>query len=152
MITIRPFTPADQPAARQLILAGLGEHFGFIDETVNSDLDDISGHYLAHGATFLVAEMEGRIVGTAALMAEDACTGRIARVSVDRALRRCGLGRALLARLLANAQQRGMTALLVETNNDWPDAVGFYRGQGFVPYDQDDESIYMRRELARDKE
>jgi ribosomal protein S18 acetylase RimI-like enzyme len=156
MIIIRPFTPADQPAARQLILAGLGEHFGFIDETANPDLDDITAHYPACGAPFLVAEDvptsildgKGPIVGTAALVAEDASTGRIVRVSVDRALRRCGLGRTLLDALIVCAQQRGMTALLVETNHDWADAVGFYRGQGFVPYDQDDVSIYMRRELS----
>ena len=35
---IRAFEPRDQAAARQLILAGLGEHFGWIDETCNPDL------------------------------------------------------------------------------------------------------------------
>lgn len=41
MIKVRPFETRDQVAARKLILSGLGEHFGFIDERLNPDLDDI---------------------------------------------------------------------------------------------------------------
>ncbi|CAA9269377.1 MAG: hypothetical protein AVDCRST_MAG93-2561, partial [uncultured Chloroflexia bacterium] len=40
-LAIRPFTPADQKAARDLVLDGLGEHFGWIDTSRNPDLDDI---------------------------------------------------------------------------------------------------------------
>src|SRR6478736_3388169 len=45
VLVIRPFIPADQAAARALVQAGMGEHFGAIDETRNSDLDDIQAHY-----------------------------------------------------------------------------------------------------------
>jgi len=37
---IRPFRPADQAEVRALIQRGLGEHFGFIDEFANPDIDD----------------------------------------------------------------------------------------------------------------
>lgn len=43
---IRPFTIHDQAAARTLILNGLGEHFGLIDETFTPDLNDITASYL----------------------------------------------------------------------------------------------------------
>src|SRR5215469_12477663 len=65
---IRPFVPGDQDAARRLILAGLGEHFGFIDPSYNPDLDDIQANYVAGGHVFVVAELDGALVGTAGLL------------------------------------------------------------------------------------
>src|SRR5215203_5667644 len=54
--TIRPFVPADQAQAREIILAGLGEHWGFIDDTLNPDLDDILAAYPLDRADFLVVQ------------------------------------------------------------------------------------------------
>lgn len=39
------FHPVDQEAVRSLILAGLGEHWGYIDEGLNPDLRDIASTY-----------------------------------------------------------------------------------------------------------
>ena len=74
-LIIRPFAATDQDAARWLILEGLGGHFGFIDETMNPDLDDIALTF--SDAVFLVAEIDGVIVGTGGLMVRDdgRCTG-----------------------------------------------------------------------------
>jgi hypothetical protein len=43
-LTISPFHPADQAAARTLILAGLQERWGHLDPRYNADLDDIATH------------------------------------------------------------------------------------------------------------
>ena len=75
-IHIRPFVPHDQIAARQLILNGLGEHFGWIDETRNPDLDDIAANYIQHGNVFVVAKLGGALVGTGGLITVDASTAR----------------------------------------------------------------------------
>lgn len=130
-LVIRPFVTADQDAARRLILTGLGEHFGFIDETLNPDLDDIVGNYLASGHAFLIAELNGQIVGTGALISAGEQTGRIVRMSVAREMRRAGIGQAVIARLMDIARERGFTRLVLETNIDWDDAVGFYQHCGF---------------------
>jgi hypothetical protein len=53
MYVIRPFHPNDQNAAQQLILDGLREHWGELDPTLNGDLDDIMGSYVARGTLFL---------------------------------------------------------------------------------------------------
>ncbi|MGZ3678497.1 MAG: GNAT family N-acetyltransferase, partial [Ktedonobacterales bacterium] len=95
-LSIRPFAWGDQAMVRKLILRGLGEHFGFIDEARNPDLDDISLHYLAVGNCFIVAERGDEIVGTGALVARDGNTGQIVRVSVSSACRREGIGAALV--------------------------------------------------------
>src|SRR5262249_6135936 len=57
-LIMRPFAPEDQQAAQALILAGLGEHFGWIDERRNPDLVDIAASYAPPDSTFLVAEAE----------------------------------------------------------------------------------------------
>lgn len=126
---IRPFRPDDQPAAKALILAGLAEHWGRLDPTLNPDLDDIAASYA--DAVFLVAELDGQIVGTGVLVAETAVVGRIVRMSVARAQRRRGIARQLLAALIAAAQAKQYTQLVLETTATWDDAIGFYRAAGF---------------------
>jgi GNAT superfamily N-acetyltransferase len=146
-VSIRPFRPSDQAAARQLILAGLGEHFGQVDAARNPDLDDIRVSYPAPRATFLVAEIGANLVGTAALVAENPSSGRVVRMSVHPVFRRRGIARALLAQLVGLARQQGMRQVLVETNTDWHAAIALYVRTGFVEYHRDEESIYMRLAL-----
>ncbi len=147
-LLIRPFTEHDQTATRQLILEGLGGHFGFIDESINPDLDDINSHYLEVGSVFVVADLAGEIVGTGALIEESESIGRLVRMSVKRTFRRQGIGRALVAYLLALAHQSGFVRLLVETNLDWYDAIGLYQSYGFTEYDRDEVSTYMSMDLV----
>ncbi len=127
----RPFRHEDQQAVRALVLAGLGDHFGTIDPTMNPDLDDIWSSYVARGAEVLVIEVGGEIVATGTLAVESPATGRLVRMSVAKSARGQGLGRLLVNRLLDTARERAMTRVLVETNHDWWDAIGLYRACGF---------------------
>ena len=149
MWKIRPFSPQDQPIARQLILEGLGGHFGFIDETINPDLDDIWQQYVASGNLFVVVESDGVLVGTGALVEEggDEINGRLLRMSVRVSHQRQGIGRGLVRHLCQQAQKRGYKHLLVETNNDWFDAIGLYESCGFREYDRDAESVHLQLTL-----
>jgi ribosomal protein S18 acetylase RimI-like enzyme len=142
-ITIRPFAPTDQITTRRLVLAGLGDHFGVIDETMNPDLDDIVTHYLVPGHRFVLAERNGALVGTGALIEEAPDTGRLVRMSVDRDHRGRGIGRALVDHLVAEARARGYRRVVVETNDDWWDAIGLYRACGFVEFDRRDGDVHM---------
>jgi GNAT superfamily N-acetyltransferase len=146
--TIRPFQARDQMDARQLILTGLGEHFGWIDETRNPDLNDIAAYYLARGHTFLVAESNGQIVGTGVLLTESADAGRIARMSVSRAHRRKGIGRALVLRLLEEAKRKKLVQVHIETNHGWENAIGLYRHCGFEEYKHDEDGVHFSLELT----
>jgi ribosomal protein S18 acetylase RimI-like enzyme len=146
-LIVRPFASADQAAARTLILTGLGEHFGLIDETRNPDIDDIQACYVRAGHTFLVAEKGDMLLGTAALVREAPGVARVVRVSVDRAYRRCGIARNLVCQLVAIAVAQGMRRLLVETNHDWADALGLYLALGFAEYERDAESAYLALDL-----
>ena len=151
-LTIRPFRPGDQEATRRLILAGLGEHFGFIDETMNPDVDDIQAHYVDPGHHFVLAEIDGQIIGTGALIEEEPHTGRLVRMSVDPNYRGRGIGKTLVRYLMDVARERGYTRLLTETNDDWYDAIGLYRSCGFEAEGFRDGDIHLALDLTTSKE
>jgi 8-oxo-dGTP pyrophosphatase MutT (NUDIX family)/GNAT superfamily N-acetyltransferase len=140
-LQIRSFEQRDQHTARKLILAGLGEHFGWIDETRNPDLDDIAKNYLERGYTFLIAEIDGKLVGTGALVTHSDKTGRIVRMSVGEMHRRKGIGRALVERLLIAAREQGFAQVLVGTELNWTDAIGLYKHCGFSEHERDESGI-----------
>jgi N-acetylglutamate synthase-like GNAT family acetyltransferase len=143
---IRPFDPHDQSQCRQTILNGLAEHFGFIDESRNPDLDDIEKSYLAAGNDFYVAECDGRIVGTVGLLFEPG-RARIVRMSVANNHRKQGVAAALLSRCIAVAKQRALPEIVAVTEPHWTDAVGFYTASGFKQFGRDDEDIHLRLSL-----
>jgi len=128
---------------RQLILAGLGQHFGWIDESLNPDLDNIHHNYVEQGHIFIVAEKEGQIVGTGALKQESPGVSRMVRISVSQNHQRQGIGRHLVEHLVQTAWAQGDQRIVVETNLDWWDAIGLYQSLGFTQYDQDEESVYL---------
>ncbi|HEY1353626.1 MAG TPA: GNAT family N-acetyltransferase [Ktedonobacteraceae bacterium] len=147
-ISLRPFVPGDQPAARRLILQGLGDPFGFIDETLNPDLDDIAAHYLARGHPFLVALCQQRLVGTGALLFQPDRVGQIVRVSTSRAYRRQGIAASICLQLISLARQHALSRLIVETTHDWYDAIGLYQKLGFVEYQRVRQGVYLARDLT----
>ena len=106
-VRIRPFAPADQRVARALILAGLCEHWGWLDPNLNPDLDDIAASYLAPGHVFFVAQSGQALTGTGAVIV-DGNVGQIVRVAVHPQWRRRGIARALIAVLLEAARARDL--------------------------------------------
>ncbi|MGI8477485.1 MAG: GNAT family N-acetyltransferase [Thermomicrobiales bacterium] len=147
-IEIRAFRGTDQAAVKALVLAGLKDHFGTIDPALNPDLNDVMKSYVARGAVVVVAEWDGRLVGTGTLMPERPGVGRLVRVSVDRSCRGQGLGRRLVHHLLGAARGLGLRRVLVETTEDWQDAIGLYRACGFADDGVRDGDIHLSLDLS----
>ena len=135
-LLLRQFEPRDASAMRMLVLAGLGDHFGVIDETMNPDLDDITGIYHDAGAYVVIAEDHGEIVGCGILIDENPETGRLVRMSVRSDQRGKGLGKQLVRSLLDEARGRGLKQVVCETTEDWEDAKALYRSCGFAEVGQ----------------
>ena len=144
-LTMREFVPSDQVAARTLILMGLGEHWGWIDETINPDLDDIATRYA--GQTFLVVYAGDTLIGTGALIHETDGTARIVRMSVAAARRREGIGNQLLRALVEQARQRGYSLIVVETTATWTEVIAFYHRYGFRTVDERDGEMHFELTL-----
>ena len=123
------FGPDDQDAVRQLILRGLEEHWGGIDDSLNRDLDDIASTY-AHGRT-VVARVGDDLVATGTIVPRASDVAEIVRMSVAPDQRRGGVGRKLVAELIATARQWQMDRVVLETQSSWTDVIAFYVACGF---------------------
>ena len=135
-LSIRPFTSADQVDVRALVLAGLQDHWGTLDPTLNPDLNDLSGWYGPLDGFTVVAEIAREIVGTGTMYRVDDQTGVLVRMSVSGSRRGKGIGKALVRSLVDEARARGYTRLICETTDTWQDAIALYLATGFTIVDQ----------------
>lgn len=140
-LTLHPFQPADQPAVKALILAGLVEHWGALDPDKNPDLDDIAASY--KDAYFLVARYAGEIVGMGVLLPRSADTVEIVRMSVAAKVRRQGVGHRILVALCAEAKARGFRRVILETTATWEEVIAFYQAFGFHITHYQDGDVYF---------
>jgi GNAT superfamily N-acetyltransferase len=140
-----PFRPEDQAAVKQLVLAGLAEHWGKIDPTKNPDLNDIAVTYAS--ADFLVAWSDGRIVGCGALVPQADQIAEIVRMSVAADLRRQGLARRILNQLIEIAREKGCRQVILETTATWSGVIEFYLRCGFHITHYQDGDVYFALDL-----
>jgi len=147
-LSITSFQPTDQEEVRQLILEGLVERWGFLDPSKNPDLQDIASAY--RGAWFLVARMDGKLVGSGALVPRTEATAEIVRMSVAAHCRRQGIGRQILDRLVGYARETGRRRIVLETTQTWSDAIRFYQGYGFEITHYQDGDVYFALDLLVD--
>jgi putative acetyltransferase len=149
-LQIRPFCPADQLAVQQLVLAGLVDHWGALDASLNPDLNDIAGSYAA--GLFLLGLLGDYLVATGAYLPvagrfAEAPTCQVMRMSVARDFRRQGLGRQMLAELLQQARAAGFRRVVLETTETWEDVIRFYLTNGFCITHHQDGNVYFLKEI-----
>lgn len=142
---LEPLRPRHQRAARALILRGLGEHFGEVDEGLNPDLDDIGETY-ARGY-FVVASVESSVVGTGGFVPRSGSCVQIHRVSVAPELRREGIGSVIVAHLLEVARARGFDRAQLETTATWTGVIAFYARLGFEPFERREGDLTLGLDL-----
>lgn len=110
-IQIVEFEPRHGPEVRRLV-SGVHEEFGFsYDPVLDADLDRIEQVYGGRGG-FWVAIVEGRVVGTAALLERSRTLAELKRMYLLPPYRGHGMGHALLRRVLDHACRNGTTGLL----------------------------------------
>jgi GNAT superfamily N-acetyltransferase len=142
---IQPFLPENQSETRDLILAGLVEHWGMLDPDRNPDLEDIGATYAS--GVFLVAIQQGRIIGSGALIPIADGTAEIVRMSVAAQVRRRGVGTGILQALCRQAPGLGVRQLVLETTETWQGAIAFYERFGFKETHRLNGDIYFILEL-----
>lgn len=121
---LRPARTADLAAIEQL-LTGSNLPLAGVSETL---------------AGFVVAEADDTIVGTAAL--EICCDNALLRsVAVAPEWRSRGLGRALVTRVIADAEARGLRALYLLTTT----AEHYFPSFGFHPITRDEVPAELRQ-------
>jgi len=149
-ISIVPFQPEHQDAAKRLILAGLKQHWGVLDPSKNPDLNDIGTTYA--NAIFLVALQNGKLIGTGALVPHSDGVGEIVRMSVAVEMRRHGLGSRILRELCSQAKAKGYRQIILETTETWHEVIEFYKRFGFQITHYHDGDVYFSLDLSASPE
>ena len=144
-VEICPFRIAYQEQVRNFILSGLSERWGELDETANPDIDDIEASYGSDN--FFVACCDGRLVGTGGLSAESSSVVRIARMWIQKDLRRSGIGTRIIQHLLSQARLKNYSRVVLETTSTWSDAISFYQKHGFEILEYRDGDIHFQKNL-----
>ncbi|BCM84003.1 GNAT family N-acetyltransferase [Methylobacterium indicum] len=133
-LRIRTFRPEDARDVIGIILPIQRDEFGFaITEDDQPDLHDIPGFYqVGHGA-FLVAEVDGRLVGTLGLKDIGARQGALRKMFVEAGFRgrEHGVAQALLHRLIEDARVQGLREIYLGTTEQFLAAHRFYEKNGF---------------------
>ncbi|BAQ47912.1 GNAT family acetyltransferase [Methylobacterium aquaticum] len=133
-LRIRNFSPEDMRAVIGIILPIQRDEFGFaITEDDQPDLHDIPGFYQVGRGAFLVAEINGRLVGTLGLKDIGARQGALRKMFVESEFRgrEHGVAQALLHRLIDDARVQGLREIFLGTTEQFRAAHRFYDKNGF---------------------
>lgn len=119
------------------------------------DLWDIEASHIEMGGDFLVYELDGRVVGMGAVMPDDEGTAEVNHVRVHPALRRRGIGRAVMQALEQRAIELGCVRTHLDTTVAQPEAIAFYRSLGYEETGRekypDWELVFFTKQLGADK-
>jgi putative acetyltransferase len=122
-VRIRQARTADSAAAAAVVRSVYDEYgFTWDEHGYHADLQDLERAY----AAFFVAELDGRIVGTAGLSVQ----GSLERLYVLPAARGAGAGSALLAAVADQARRRGHERLEIWSDKRFENAHRLYRREG----------------------
>ena len=149
-LRIEPADPGEPPV--RAMIAQLDAYLEALYPVMSNHLvpvDELRGP----GVVFLVARLQGRLVGCGAVVDRDGEYGEVKRMYVRPDCRGTGVGRALLAALAAQARGRGLPMLRLETGIAQPEALALYERAGFrrrTPfgdYREDPLSLFMELRL-----
>jgi GNAT superfamily N-acetyltransferase len=127
----------EQLADVRLMLHGLAMHFsGLGHEGIEADAfdDEIEGPdslYDEPGGRILLARIEGTPVGCAMLRPLPDGTCEVRRVFVSAEVRRRGVARAMMVRLMSEARDEGYDRMRLSTGSEFFSAIALYESLGF---------------------
>ncbi len=96
------------------------------------DPDPHAGDFRPPAGLFLLARLDGRVVGCGCFKTALPGTVEIKRLWVDPAARGQGVARRLMAELEASARQRGHSSARLDTNDALSEAIALYRRDGWT--------------------
>ena len=144
MFKIRSFEDADYDEVRALFERSLIEFSGncetamrsYVQSSLSDDLIDIRKHYLDSLSNhFWVAEVDGRVKGMAGIQSIGDGAAELRRMSVDRDMRRLGIGSKLLSVAEAFCNELGHKSIRLTTVTLLAPAIALYENCGFALQD-----------------
>ena len=131
---IRPWKVSDGPQIVELVQTILKQEFPQDQKAYPvEDLQDLKKSYGGVGDSFLVAEDEGRVIGTCGVKADGDQTAILRRFFVDSRHRGKGVGRGLLEQALAFCSKNNFKEVVIRTAASMEQAIHVCRKAGFQP-------------------
>lgn len=147
-LSFRSFEPGDAADFASLNEAWIAQFFT-IEAEDRRLLGDPEGEILAQGGRILFALLDGEKVGTAALILTQPGVYELGKMAVREDLRGRGVGRQLLARMLAEAVAIDATRVFLHTNSRLENAIHLYEALGFehISKEQASPNVYARSDV-----
>ncbi len=131
-LKVRQYQPSDVEEVwnlHNLALLAAGAHAG--QGPWDDDIKNIEATYLKANGDFLVALVDGKVVGMGAFRPIDSCTVEIKRMRVHPAYQRQGIGTAILQHLEDRAKRGGYRKFILDTTVQQLAAQKFYEKFGY---------------------
>lgn len=120
-------------------------------DSLDTDLKNIPEVYEGAGGTFVIAELDGVIIGMGALRRVDDRTAEVKRMRVLPEFQGNGLGTKLLKFLEAKAKELGYKRLMLDTSLKQEAAVHIYTKYGYHEFKRGEiagwETIWMEKDI-----
>jgi ribosomal protein S18 acetylase RimI-like enzyme len=152
-LALVPFRPEHAAAFYRLNRHWLDEH-GLYEPADEAQMADPQASIIDVGGAIVVAENDGVVVGTAAIVPHGQGEMELAKLTVADSVRGAGLGRRLTESCIALARERGARRLVLVSSSRLASALRLYESMGFtskplppkLPYATAD--VYMELELG----
>lgn len=132
MVSIIDYTPAYRDDFVRLSVSWISEYWP-LEERDHYELEHVEENIIAPGGFIVMALMDGKAVGTVAMIAMDGqeYDYELAKFTTSNECRGHGIGRMLIAEVLKRADEQGKGRIYIETNHLCEAAIHLYEQFGF---------------------
>lgn len=134
----------------RLNLAWIEKYF-VVEDIDRQLLENPDIEIIEPGGTIFLAQLDGAIVGTAAMVKRSDGVYELSKMSVEEGLQGKGVGRALLNASIDWARDQQAREVVLETNTVLKPAIHLYESVGFKAYEDESLSHYERVNLRMRK-
>lgn len=129
-VTTRLFEPKDAQAFHDLNIAWIKKYF-VVEDKDRKTLEQPEAYILGIGGRIIIAELDGKAVGTAALIPITNNKLELAKMCVDETHQGSGIGKAIMARVDKEAKDMGADTIWLESNTVLDAAMHLYKSCGY---------------------
>lgn len=142
-LQIIEFQPLYQPDFYRLNLAWIKKYF-VVEDIDRNLLEHPQEEIIDKGGSIFLAQIDGAIVGTAAMLSLEEGVYELSKMSVDETLQGRGVGRLLLNAAIDWTRQQKAREVVLETNTILKPAIHLYESVGFEAFEDEHLSNYAR--------
>jgi len=131
VLNIRPARKVDSSKIQDIVITVAREHGVYNPNNPVNDISDIVRAYEGQNGAYLVAEQDGRIIGTIGFHAVDRDFAKLRRFYVLTEYQGKGIGKALLERAIGLCKDKGYKAIITISEVSLKRAFDVYTRAGF---------------------